>query len=73
MSGVKKANASTRLGDWMGRIPGTGHGDIARGVRIEVRMVVKDFGDWTYVDEVLDKCREYGAAEIVQVIGEDDV
>ena len=34
------------------------------GVTITCRMVVKSDGDWRYVDDLLDSCREHGSAEI---------
>ena len=40
----------------------------AVGVQIEVRLVIDDGMAFSEIDDVLDKCRELGSAEIVKVI-----
>ena len=66
----RKEKPNTAEG-WMESL--TGHGDRpdllpAIGVRIECRIVVDREYGWEEVKEILEKCREYGSAEVTEYL-----
>jgi len=38
------------------------------GVRIECRLLIKNAAEMDWIREIIDQCRQYGAAEVVEIV-----